>query len=184
MRASKDWLAEIADTPAGMNLRRLFATYPILDALMAGLAESSPHLWGLARAEPERLVALLEAEPERRFNDILAGARGAIAAAPDEAAAMRLLRRMKTEAALLIALADIGGVWPVMRVVELQTMLADAAVGAAVDYLLGDARRHGKLDIVESGAARTRLGLYRACDGQDGRGRAQLFERHRSHRLL
>ena len=29
---------------------------------------------------------------------------------------MRLLRRMKAEAALLIALADIGGVWPVMRV--------------------------------------------------------------------
>ncbi len=28
---------------------------------------------------------------------------------------MRLLRRMKAEAALLIALADIGGVWPVMR---------------------------------------------------------------------
>ncbi|MGC4095616.1 MAG: hypothetical protein QM706_00720 [Nitrospira sp.] len=33
--------------------------------------------------------------------------------AEDDAAAMRLLRRMKSEAALLIALADIGGVWPV-----------------------------------------------------------------------
>ena len=29
---------------------------------------------------------------------------------------MRILRRMKAEAALLIALADIGGVWPVARV--------------------------------------------------------------------
>ena len=166
----KDWLAEIADTPAGVNLRRLFAAHPMLDALMAGLAESSPHLWGLARAEPERLVALLEAEPERRFNDILAGARGAIAAAPDEAAAMRLLRRMKTEAALLIALADIGGVWPVMRVVELQTMLADAAVGAAVDYLLGDARRHGKLDIVESAPPAQGSGYIVLAMGKMGAG--------------
>ena len=29
---------------------------------------------------------------------------------------MRILRVMKAEAALLIALADIGGVWEVMRV--------------------------------------------------------------------
>ena len=33
-----------------------------------------------------------------------------------EAEAMQLLRRMKSEAALLIALCDIGGVWPVMQV--------------------------------------------------------------------
>ena len=49
---------------------------------------------------------------------------------------MRLLRRMKAEASLLIALADIGGVWPVMRVTAALTELADAAVGAAVRYLL------------------------------------------------
>ena len=54
---------------------------------------------------------------------------------------MRLLRRMKAEAALLIALADIGGVWPVMRVTAALTELADAAVGAAVRHLLRDAPR-------------------------------------------
>ena len=37
----------------------------------------------------------------------------------------RLLRRMKAEAALLIALADIGGVWPVMRAARALTDLAD-----------------------------------------------------------
>ena len=55
---------------------------------------------------------------------------------------------MKSEAALLLALADIGGVWPVMQVTALQTALADAAVGAAVDYLAADARRRGKLAIL------------------------------------
>ena len=44
----------------------------------------------------------------------------AVAAAEDEATAMRLLRRMKAEAALLIALADIGDVWPVMQVTREQ----------------------------------------------------------------
>ena len=52
----------------------------------------------------------------------------AAAVSKDEAEAMRELRRMKAEAALLIALADIGGVWPVMRTAHALTELADAAV--------------------------------------------------------
>jgi glutamate-ammonia-ligase adenylyltransferase len=144
-----DWLAEIARTPAGKTLTRLSAAHPRLDALILGLAGGSPYLWDLVRGSPERFIALLEAEPERRFRDILADAKRAIATARDEAEVMRVLRGMKAEAALLIALADIGGVWPVTQVVDLQTMLADAAVGAAVDYLLVDAQRGGKLEVFE-----------------------------------
>src|SRR5215471_15144469 len=102
-------------------VRRLAAAHPRLAALMTGLADGSPYLWGLVRGSPERFVALLEAEPERCFRDILADASGAIAATRDEAGVMRLLRCMKAEGALLIALADIGGVWPVTQVVDLQT---------------------------------------------------------------
>src|SRR5262249_8723046 len=43
------------------------------------------------------------------------------------------------------ALADIGKVWPLTQVIERQTALADAAVGAAVDHLFADAQRRGKL---------------------------------------
>jgi glutamate-ammonia-ligase adenylyltransferase len=53
---------------------------------------------------------------------------------------------MKAEAALLIALADIGCVWPVMRVTTALTGIADTAAGAAVRYLLADAARHGRLN--------------------------------------
>src|ERR1700704_355623 len=126
-----DWLAEIAETSAGEVLARLLADHPALDVLIAGLAEGSPDLWDRARGAPERLGALLEAPPERRFDDILREARHSIAATRDEAEVMRLLRRMKVEAALLIALADIGGVWPVLQVIDRPTGLADAAVGAA-----------------------------------------------------
>ena len=147
----EDWLAGIADTPAGKTLRRLCCVQPTIGALMMGVAESSPYLWELTRAEPERLVALLETEPERRFGDILAEATRAIAATQDDGEVMRQLRRMKAEAALLIALADIGGVWPVTQVIDLQTRLADAAVAIAVDYLLADAQRRGKLEIIDPG---------------------------------
>ena len=49
---------------------------------------------------------------------------------------MRALRHAKREAALLIALADIGGVWDVVAATEALTRFADAAVGAALSFLL------------------------------------------------
>ena len=52
---------------------------------------------------------------------------------------------MKAEAALLIALADIGGVWPVMRATRALTDLADSAVDAAARFALAEAARAGRL---------------------------------------
>ena len=54
----------------------------------------------------------------------------------EDADVMRALRHAKQEAALLIALADIGGVWPVMRTTRALTDLADTAVSSAVGFLL------------------------------------------------
>src|SRR6266567_5632022 len=165
-----DWRAEIAGVSAGKTLIRLSAAHPRLDALITGLAGGSPYLWGLVRGSPERFVALLEAEPERRFGEMLADAKRAIAATRDEAEVMGLLRRMKAEAALLIALPDIGGVWPVTQVVDRQTTLADAAIDAAVDYLLVDAQRRGKLKVFEPGRPAQGSGYIVLAMGKMGAG--------------
>jgi len=58
---------------------------------------------------------------------------------------MQQLRRMKSEAALLIALCDIGGVWPVMRVTQALTDLAVASVQCALRYLLRQEAARGRL---------------------------------------
>ena len=58
---------------------------------------------------------------------------------------MQLLRRMKSEAALLIALADIGGVWPVMQVTAALTDLAVASVQAALRFVLRQEAARGRL---------------------------------------
>src|SRR5882757_9546821 len=143
------WLAETASTAAGKTLARLLADHAVLGALLAGIVEGSPYLWDLVRAAPQRLALLFETAPERRFDAILDQATQAIAATADEAEVMGLLRGMKAEAALLIALADIGGVWPVTEVIARETRLADAAVGAAVDHLLAEAQRRGKLALAD-----------------------------------
>ena len=60
---------------------------------------------------------------------------------------MRALRRAKRESALLIALADIGGVWDVVAATEALTRFADAAVGAALAFLL---RRHARAGLLNA----------------------------------
>jgi glutamate-ammonia-ligase adenylyltransferase len=140
-----EWLDDIDRGEAGTALKRLIAALPKLEALLAGLAEGSPYLWELATAEPKRLLAVLDADPESHLAALLASSAKALAAAKTEADAMRLLRRMKAEGALLIALADIGGVWPVMRATRALTELADAAVCGAVRLLLREPVARGKL---------------------------------------
>ncbi len=139
------WLAEIGRTEAGKALKRLVAASPKVKALLLGLADGSPFLWELASAEPARLITLLECDPDKHLADVLTEISRAVAATRDESEAMRLLRLMKAEAALLIALADIGGVWPVMRTTRTLTELADTAVASAVRFLLGDAARRGRI---------------------------------------
>src|SRR5262249_37700869 len=138
-----EWLSEAAgpETP----LRALLVTYPTVDRLLQSLAESSPFLWDLVSRDPDRLLRLLQADPDQYLAASLGAYGRDIAATEDEAEAMRLLRRLKCEAALLIALADIGGVWPVMRAARALSDLADTAVDAASRFALAEAMRAGRL---------------------------------------
>jgi [glutamine synthetase] adenylyltransferase / [glutamine synthetase]-adenylyl-L-tyrosine phosphorylase len=138
------WLAGLA-LAEEKSLKTLFAGHQTIITLLESLAESSPFLWELASSDPHRLLLLFNADPELHLAQLLADQRRAIAACEDEAQAMQMLRRMKAEAALLIALADIGGVWPVMRAARALTDLADTAVDAAARFVLAEAARLGRL---------------------------------------
>jgi glutamate-ammonia-ligase adenylyltransferase len=139
-----DWLSEIDEAEAA-SLRSLFGAHPTVAKVVESVAESSPYLWELASREPARLNRLLNADPDRHLADLLDSHSRAAAGTEDDAEAMRVLRRMKAEAALLIALADIGGVWPVMRTTRALTDLADTAVDAAARFVLAEAARAGRL---------------------------------------
>jgi glutamate-ammonia-ligase adenylyltransferase len=133
------------ETHAGAAAAALLAETPAARALVDGIADGSPYLWDLIERDGARLAALLQSDPDEHLAARLAATSSCMAQATRDDDAMRLLRQMKAEAALLIALADIGGVWDVMRVTRALTEVADTAVGAAVDYLLGAAARAGRL---------------------------------------
>ena len=140
-----DWIGGLRPSEA-KPLMALLTANKVLKALLESLAENSPYLWELASNEPDRLLCLLRADPDAHLAALLAETRRAVAATEDLAKAMRLLRRMKAEAALLIALADIGGVWPVMRATRALTDLADTAVDTAARFAIAEAVRAGRLN--------------------------------------
>jgi glutamate-ammonia-ligase adenylyltransferase len=139
-----EWLAGLPPDE-GRPLNDLLAAHPLLVTLLESLSESSPFLWELVSREAARLLRLLNSDPDAHFAALLAEHGQAAATTADDTQAMRLLRRMKAEAALLIALADIGGVWPVMRAARALTELADTAVDAASRFVLAEAARAGRL---------------------------------------
>src|SRR5258708_4612486 len=109
------WLGDLAAEQAG-PIPDLSGRVPQAKTILEGIAEASSYLFDLMRADAARLIRLLDCDPESHLAELIERTSLAVAAAADEAEAMQLLRRMKSEAALLIALCDIGGVWPVMRV--------------------------------------------------------------------
>src|SRR5438876_5183745 len=90
--------------------------------------------------------------------------------ASGETDVMHLLRRMKAEAALLIALCDIGGVWPVMQVTAALTDLAIASVQMALRFLLRQEITRGRINAANLDRPEEGSGLIVLAMGKMGAG--------------
>lgn len=140
----REWLADLAAGQAA-EIDRLLAQFPRARTILLGLAEASPYLFDLLDADAARAIRVLKCEPERHLAQLIEKTGRNALAAQSEADVMHLLRRSKSEAALLIALCDIGGVWPVMQVTAALTELAVASVQSALRFLLQQEAARGKL---------------------------------------
>lgn len=139
-----DDLRANADSDQQARLSALFAHDNITDLVKATFSGSS-FLRDLSVQKPSRLLNSLVQVPEKRIEDLCAGIDQAVRATDDFAEASRLLRVFKGDVALLAALADIGNVWISDEVTQCLTVGADAAVNAAIEFLLRAAAVTGKL---------------------------------------
>jgi glutamate-ammonia-ligase adenylyltransferase len=162
------WQSELGAGETTTALKGLLKTYPKAAALLTGIADGSPYLWELVHSDADRLLRVLQSDPETHLQHLFSETLAAVLAAEDENDAMRRLRRMKAEAALTTALADLGGVWPVAQVTRALTELADAAVGAAVRFLLAEAARSGKLGLPDATDPQIGSGLIVLAMGKMG----------------
>jgi [glutamine synthetase] adenylyltransferase / [glutamine synthetase]-adenylyl-L-tyrosine phosphorylase len=133
-------LADLRETAVADEVL-LFSEQPV-ERLLLGIFAGSPHLTALVLREPKRLARLLRCPPEAS----LAEALGPLATTQFATLAelMATLRVAKNEVALLTALADLGGVWPVLTVTDALTRLADACLQAAVRFLFAQAVAKGE----------------------------------------
>ncbi|MGO4854577.1 glutamine-synthetase adenylyltransferase [Phaeovulum sp. W22_SRMD_FR3] len=113
---------------------------PETRGLLAGTAGCSPYLAGLIAREADWLRPVLSGAPEDALPQIWA----AMEALPLDQLSTGL-RQAKRRVALLAALADLGGVWPLEAVTGALTELADRAVHLSMVRLVADEIRRGKL---------------------------------------
>jgi len=151
--------AEAAATVAGVD--------PALAPLLAGAGGSSPFLAGLIRQEAGWLAPALERPPEDALAAVLAAVPAAAAGAEALARGLRLAKR---RVALLVALADLGGVWPLDAVTRALTALADLAVARTLEAAVGEELRRGRIPGQTPADAATGAGMVVLAMGKMGAG--------------
>ncbi len=164
-----DWLSGIAPGQAA-EFEALFARFPRARQILTSIREASPYLFELIRSDPARALRILQGEPDRHLHQLIERTRQLVWAASSEAEVMQMLRGTKAEAALLIALCDIGGVWPLMRVTQALTDLAVACVQAALHFLLRQETARGRMCPSNSDQPEEGCGLIVLAMGKMGAG--------------
>ena len=138
-------------------------------ALIAGTAGCSPFLARLIERESGFLADALERDPEEAMAALIDGVTAAGAASDGMPALMKALRVAKGRAALLIALCDLGGVWPLIQVTQALSAFADACVSAALSFLLREAAAKGTIALEADDPVAT-SGLFVLAMGKHGAG--------------
>lgn len=136
---------------------------PPLRALLLGLADHSPFLWQILARDPARFAALVDQPPEEANAALVARQRGAgIPCRTDQdlAEVGRRLRANRTEHALLVALADLGGLWDLDAVTRALSDFADASVAASLDALLLRSAASGRLRLAHPEEPARECGLF------------------------
>ncbi len=154
------------DAGPAADIRAAFADLaPELAELLAATAGCSPYLRGLMEREAAWLRPALSLPPREAAAGVLAAT---AEATPDTLA--EVLRAAKRRIALLTALADLGGVWPLETVTGTLTALADRAVDLSLKVLVGEEIRRGKLPGQGPDDAASAGGMYALAMGKMGAG--------------
>jgi glutamate-ammonia-ligase adenylyltransferase len=153
------------DPAAAADLRAELPGFaPDVMDLMAATAACSPYLRGLMLREADWLRDAVDA-PETALEATLSAA--------DDLAVETLplaLREAKRRVALLVALCDVGGAWPLEQVTGALTRLADKAVHLSLTSLVAEEIRRGKLPGATPYDAATAGGMVALAMGKMGAG--------------
>ncbi|MCF8510732.1 MAG: glutamine-synthetase adenylyltransferase, partial [Rhodobacteraceae bacterium] len=157
----------IAFDPApAAEIASIFADLPPeVCGLLANTAGCSPYLKDLMLLEADWLRPAVYQAPETAFAALMAGLESLATDGLSHG-----LRQVKRRAALITALADLGGVWRTMQVTGALTDLADRAVDLCLKRLVAEEIRRGKLPGATAEDALTAGGMFALAMGKMGAG--------------
>ncbi|WP_339107063.1 glutamine-synthetase adenylyltransferase [Thioclava sp. GXIMD4216] len=138
---------------------------PEVLALIEGVAGTSPFLATLLEREKGWIAPYLCDNPEEAITAEFA--RLPEVAPPDMAVE---LRRAKRRVALVIALADLGGIWGLEEVTRTLSAFADLAVDLALKSLLSEEIRRGKIPGIGAETLARACGIVALAMGKMGAG--------------
>jgi [glutamine synthetase] adenylyltransferase / [glutamine synthetase]-adenylyl-L-tyrosine phosphorylase len=124
---------------------KLLSEEPKIAALLKASFSGAPYLAAIARRDPDLVADCILRDPDEH----LEAAQGLLAreveAAKSQKETMAALRRFKRRLALLVGLADLGGVWSTEETLRSLSLAAEAAVKEAVGALFRQAREAGQI---------------------------------------
>ncbi len=151
----------------GQSLTKLLADAKAVSLLRAA-AGNAPFLARLLQREADLLPRLLQGDPDTLRDELLAQCAEAMATAPDIGNLMDHARAAKSRIALLTALADISGAWPLEKVTGALSRLADVVIEAACCWLLARAGAKGEVELRDKAHPTKGSGLIVIAMGKHG----------------
>ncbi|MCB8820031.1 bifunctional [glutamine synthetase] adenylyltransferase/[glutamine synthetase]-adenylyl-L-tyrosine phosphorylase [Microvirga rosea] len=168
-----DFSARVADEPEAASLTA-HLNEGLLRDLLLSLSDHSPFLWQLVRNDPVRLVALVGQAPEETHRAIVDDQANLFRRFKNDELArddvVSLFRRNRNTHALLVALADIGGVWNVEEVTGALSEFADASVRGGVNLVLTEMAGLNRITLVDANSPGEGSGFTVLALGKHGAG--------------
>ena len=131
--------------------------------LVASATSCSPFMRTIAESQPEWVASLAELAPDAAFASLVPTGSPS---SPDSM--VRQLRRAKRRMSFLVALADLGGVWPLAKVMQSITEFADHAVQKCLESLVLQAASRGRLILADNCRDEDLGGLFVLAMGKMG----------------
>ncbi|WP_201830305.1 bifunctional [glutamine synthetase] adenylyltransferase/[glutamine synthetase]-adenylyl-L-tyrosine phosphorylase [Microvirga zambiensis] len=146
----KDFIDRVRDEPEAAALLEPIDDGKFRDLLL-GLSDHSPFLWQLIVNDPARMARLAFTAPEEAHRAIVENQadlfRELRSGAMTRNEAVRAFRQNRNAHALLVALADIGGLWSTEQVTQALSDFADASVAGGVNLVLTEMADLGRVNL-------------------------------------
>jgi glutamate-ammonia-ligase adenylyltransferase len=149
------WVGEVVEDPLGREL-------------LGSVISNSPFLTTCMLGDLGFLKDLLTLGPGTCFDRVIGHLKDDLGRTTDQDHLKRELRRARRQVALLVALADVTGLWPLERITQSLSDFADVALSATISHLLLQAAEGGDLVLADDYFPEVDCGYVALAMGKHG----------------